>query len=56
MPTYKPLSLSEVFGRTTARFSRVHLEVEVGPSLDVLGLADPWFQFSVLEDGRGVTG
>lgn len=31
-------------------------DIEVGLTLDVLDPVDPRFEFSVLEDGKGVTG
>ena len=42
---------SEVFGRIITHFPRVHLDVEMGLTSDILGLVYPWFQSSVLEDG-----
>ena len=56
MATYKPSPLFKVFGGATTHFPRMYRNVEVGLTLDVLDLVDPWLQFSVLEDGRGVAG
>ena len=56
MSTYKPPPLSEVLSGATAHFPRVCLDIEVGLRLKVLDLVDPWLQFSVFEDGRGVAG
>ena len=56
MPTYEPPSLSKIFRGTTTHFSRVHLDIEVRLSVDVLDLVDPWLQFSVLEYGREAAG
>lgn len=55
MATYKPPPLSKLFDGTTTHFPREYLDVKVGFIMDVLDLVDPWFQFSVFEDG-GVTG
>ena len=35
---------------------RVHLDIKVGLRVDVLDLVDPWFQFSILEDRKGIAG
>ena len=56
MLTYAAPSLPEVFGRTAPHFPRVQFDIEVGFAVNVLDLVDPWFWFSVLEDGRGATG
>lgn len=56
MPTYEASSLSEISRGTTTHLPRVHSDVEVGFGVDILDLVNSWFQFSVLEDGRGVAG
>ena len=48
-------SLPEIFGGTIGHFPRVYLYIEVGFIVNVLDLVDPWLQFPVPEDGRGIT-
>jgi len=55
-PAYEAPPFFEIFCGTTAHFPRVYLNVEVRLGVDVLDLVDPWFQFPVVEDRRGVTG
>jgi len=50
------MSVREVFGGTTAQFLRVSVNVGVGLGMNILDLADPWFEFHVPEDRRGVAG
>jgi len=32
------------------------VDIEIGLSMNVLDLVDPWLEFSFFEDGRGVAG
>ena len=52
MRTYDPHSLSEIIGGTTKQFLRVRLNIEVGLSVNVLDLVDPWLQLFTFEDRR----
>ena len=55
--TYKSPSFSKVSGWTATHLPRVHLDIEVIISLNVLDLVDPWLEPSTLvEDGRRSTG
>ena len=56
MSTYEPHSLSKVSEGTKAQLLRVYFDIEIGLSVNVLDLVDPWLQFSVFEDGKGITG
>ena len=48
--THEPISL-KVLGRASAHVLRVHFDIGVGLGENILDLVNPWFQFSVLEDG-----
>ena len=39
--TYEPLSLLQTLGRTAANLSRVFMDIEVCPCVQVLDLVDP---------------
>ena len=53
---HESISLLKVLGRASAHDSRVHFDIGVGLGVNILDLVNPWLQFSVLEDGRGVVG
>ena len=40
--TYKPSPFPKIFGGTTTRFPRVHLDIEERFRFNVLDLVDPW--------------
>ena len=54
--TYESSSLLEILGRAAAYGPRMYLNINPGLGENVLDLVNPRLQFSILEDGRGVTG
>ena len=52
--TYETPSLHKGCGWPATHVPRVVMDVHVGLGVEVLDSIDPWLQFSVLEDGRGI--
>ena len=42
MQTYEPRSVLKILGGTATHFFRVFVDIQVGPSVEVLDLVNPW--------------